>query len=179
MSETSFSQVNTAISVQEASFLTPQQYEQLLQADDPASRSAILQGTVYAMDAEAIKDLNAIEQVLMKHLYSVYNWALEMLEISHIHANLQDAHILIILVFLPGRKHLVQHEIWTILSRKGHDQVLQNLQRIGPHRHQQMLQGLTCRPTFKKNFEIVVGVAERENLHQLLTWTNIKRPIID
>ena len=33
MSETSFSQVNTAISVQEASFLTPQQYEQLLQAD--------------------------------------------------------------------------------------------------------------------------------------------------
>ncbi len=32
MSETSFSQVNTAISVQEAS-LTPQQYDQLLQAD--------------------------------------------------------------------------------------------------------------------------------------------------
>ena len=78
MSETSFSQVNTAISVQEASFLTPQQYDQLLQADDPASRSALLQGTVYAMDAEAIKDLNAIEQVLMKHLYSVYNWALEI-----------------------------------------------------------------------------------------------------
>ena len=48
MSETSFSQVNTAISVQEASFLTPQQYDQLLQADDPASRSALLQGTVYA-----------------------------------------------------------------------------------------------------------------------------------
>lgn len=43
MSETSFSQVNTAISVQEASFLTPQQYDQLLQADDPASRSALLQ----------------------------------------------------------------------------------------------------------------------------------------
>ena len=78
MSETSFSQVNTAISVQEASFLTPRQYDQLLQADDPASRSALLQGTVYAMDAEAIKDLNAIEQVLMKHLYSVYNWALEI-----------------------------------------------------------------------------------------------------
>ena len=78
MSETSFSQVNTAISVQEASFLTPQQYDQLLQADDAASRSALLQGTVYAMDAEAIKDLNAIEQVLMKHLYSVYNWALEI-----------------------------------------------------------------------------------------------------
>ncbi len=48
------------------------------QADDAASRSALLQGTVYAMDAEAIKDLNAIEQVLMKHLYSVYNWALEI-----------------------------------------------------------------------------------------------------
>ena len=78
MSETSFSQVNTAISVQEASFLTPQQYDQLLQADDPASRSALLQGTVYSMDSEAIKDLNAIEQVLMKHLYSVYNWALEI-----------------------------------------------------------------------------------------------------
>jgi len=78
MSEKNFSQVNTAISVQEASFLTPQQYDQLLQTDDPASRSALLQGTVYAMDAEAIKDLNAIEQVLMKHLYSVYNWALEI-----------------------------------------------------------------------------------------------------
>ena len=38
MSETSFSRVNTAISVQEASFLTPQQYDQLLQADDAASR---------------------------------------------------------------------------------------------------------------------------------------------
>ena len=78
MSETSFSQVNTAISVQEASFLTPQQYDQLLQADNPASRSALLQGTVYAMDAEAIKDLNTIEKVLMKHLYSVYNWAFEI-----------------------------------------------------------------------------------------------------
>ena len=78
MSETSFSQVNTAISVQEASFLTPQQYDQLLQTDDAASRSVLLQGTVYAMDAEAIKDLNSIEQVLMKHLYSVYNWALEI-----------------------------------------------------------------------------------------------------
>ena len=42
MSETSFSQVNTAISVQEASFLTPQQYDQLLQTDDAASRSACL-----------------------------------------------------------------------------------------------------------------------------------------
>ena len=29
------------------------------------------------MDAEAIKDLNAVEQVLMKLLYSVYNLALE------------------------------------------------------------------------------------------------------
>ena len=62
MSETSFSQVNTAISVQEASFLTPQQYEQLLQTDDAASRSALLQGTVYAMDADAIKDLNSMSK---------------------------------------------------------------------------------------------------------------------
>ena len=57
--------------------------------------------------------------------------------------------------------------------------MLQNLQRIGSHRYQQMLQGLTCRPTLEKNFEIVVGVAERENLHQLLTRTDLKRPIID
>ncbi len=46
MSETSFSQVNTAISVQEA-FDAPA-HDQLLQADDAASRSALLQGTVYA-----------------------------------------------------------------------------------------------------------------------------------
>ncbi len=50
----------------------PQQYDQLLQADDAASRSALLQGTVTMLWInEAIKDLNAIEQVLMKHLYSV------------------------------------------------------------------------------------------------------------
>ena len=77
MSETSFSQSIQPLACRSLP-LTPQQYEQLLQADDAVSRSALLQGTVYAMDAEAIKDLNAIEQLLMKHLYSVYNWALEI-----------------------------------------------------------------------------------------------------
>lgn len=77
MSERNFSQVNTAISVREASFLQPAQYEQLLQAPDADSRSLVLQGTVYAMEPEEIRNLNALEGLLMQHLFEVYSWALE------------------------------------------------------------------------------------------------------
>lgn len=76
MSEKSFSQINTAISVRESTFLTASQYEQLLQAKDSAGRAQVLQGTVYAMEADAVRDLNALEQVLMQHLFDVYSWAL-------------------------------------------------------------------------------------------------------
>ncbi|MBP2621017.1 V-type ATPase subunit [Streptococcus panodentis] len=73
-----YSQVNTAISVREASFLTPQQYEELLQTADAASRSQLLQGTVYALDTDALSNLNAIEQVLMGQLMAEYAWAFDI-----------------------------------------------------------------------------------------------------
>ncbi len=98
------------------------------------------------LDGDGIKINSQISPAAASgHLPRIRVRAPEMLEISHIHANLQDAHIPIILVFCQVAAP-VQHEIWTILSRKGHDQVLQNLQRIvltGISK----CPGLTCRPT--------------------------------
>ena len=45
MSERTYSQVNTGISVREASFLSPAQFDALLNSSDAEARSNLLQGT--------------------------------------------------------------------------------------------------------------------------------------
>ena len=49
MSERTYSQVNTGISVREASFVSPSQFEQLLASPSSESREGLLQGTPYAL----------------------------------------------------------------------------------------------------------------------------------
>lgn len=77
MSERTYSQVNTGISVREASFLSPSQFEQLLASDSSESREVLLQGTPYALDGQEIKDPEAIESRLMAALLVEYQWAFE------------------------------------------------------------------------------------------------------
>ena len=61
MSERTYSQVNTGISVREASFVSPSQFEQLLASPSGGSREALLQGTTYALDSHEITDYDALD----------------------------------------------------------------------------------------------------------------------
>ena len=78
MSERTYSQVNTGISVREASFVSPSQFEQLLASPSSESREGLLQGTPYALDSHEIKDLAALEERLMAALLAEYQWAFEV-----------------------------------------------------------------------------------------------------
>ena len=78
MSERTYSQVNTGISVREASFVSPSQFEQLLASPSSESREGLLQGTPYALDSHEIKDLSALEARLMAALLAEYQWAFEV-----------------------------------------------------------------------------------------------------
>ena len=78
MSERTYSQVNTGISVREASFVSPSQFEQLLASPSSESREGLLQGTPYALDSKEIKDLAALEARLMAALLAEYQWAFEV-----------------------------------------------------------------------------------------------------
>lgn len=78
MSERTYSQVNTGISVREASFVSPSQFEQLLASPSSESREGLLQGTPYALDSHEIKDLAALEKRLMAALLAEYQWAFEV-----------------------------------------------------------------------------------------------------
>ena len=78
MSERTYSQVNTGISVREASFVSPSQFEQLLASPSSESREGLLQGTPYALDSQEIKDLSVLEARLMAALLAEYQWAFEV-----------------------------------------------------------------------------------------------------
>ncbi len=70
MSELTHSQVNTGISVREASFISPSQFEKLLASPKRESRR-FAAGTPYASDSQEIKDLSALEARLMAALLAV------------------------------------------------------------------------------------------------------------
>lgn len=72
-----FSQINTTISVKEASVVTVDQFQKLLQAGDKENLSLLLQATPYHLSAEDLDDLNIIDDILMKELASEYQWAFE------------------------------------------------------------------------------------------------------
>lgn len=78
MSQKNFSQVNTGISVREGRFLTPAQFDQLLNSQGAQERSQILQGTIYDLDGQEVADLNRLEESLMGQLMEDYQWALEV-----------------------------------------------------------------------------------------------------
>ena len=57
MSERTYSQVNTGISVREASFLSPAQFDALLNSSDAEARANLLQGTAYALEADQLRQV--------------------------------------------------------------------------------------------------------------------------
>ena len=57
MSERTYSQVNTGISVREASFLSLAQFDALLNSSDAAARANLLQGTAYAFEADQLRQV--------------------------------------------------------------------------------------------------------------------------
>ena len=143
MSERTYSQVNTGISVREASFLSPAQFDALLTSPDAEARASLLQGTAYALEADQLRQVQVVEQALMKHLLAEYDWAyqvapnpavvdlfalkytyhnlkvfhqaFEMIKVSQIHADFQNSNILIVDIFLPGRCYFLSHKLWTVL----------------------------------------------------------------
>ena len=78
MSERTYSQVNTGISVREASFLSPAQFDALLNSSDAEARANLLQGTAYALEADQLRQVQVVEQALMKHLLAEYDWAYQV-----------------------------------------------------------------------------------------------------
>ena len=78
MSERTYSQVNTGISVREASFLSPAQFDALLNSSDEEARANLLQGTAYALEADQLRQVQVVEQALMKHLLAEYDWAYQV-----------------------------------------------------------------------------------------------------
>lgn len=72
-----FSQVNTALSVRERDMLSPQRFQELLQAKDKSQLAQLLLGTPYELTAEALGQLTTIETRLMTSLTKVYRWAFE------------------------------------------------------------------------------------------------------
>lgn len=72
-----FSQVNTALAVRENRMLTPQRFQELLQAKDNAQVAQLLTGTPYELTVAELGHLQAIESVLMKELVREYAWAFE------------------------------------------------------------------------------------------------------
>lgn len=78
MSERTYSQVNTGISVREASFLSPAQFDALLNSSDAEARANLLQGTAYALEADQLRQVQVVEQALMKHLLAEYDWAYQL-----------------------------------------------------------------------------------------------------
>lgn len=61
MSERTYSQVNTGISVREASFLSPAQFDALLTSPDAEARASLLQGTAYALEADQLRQVQVVE----------------------------------------------------------------------------------------------------------------------
>lgn len=78
MSERTYSQVNTGISVREASFLSPAQFDALLNSSDAEARANLLQGTAYALEADQLRQVQVVEQALMKHLLAEYDWVYQV-----------------------------------------------------------------------------------------------------
>ncbi|MGT2887519.1 V-type ATPase subunit [Streptococcus didelphis] len=72
-----FSQINTSISIKEKEFISPQQFEKILKADDKAFLTHLLQTSPYHLTIEDIEDLDKLEACLMNHLVKVYAWAFE------------------------------------------------------------------------------------------------------
>lgn len=78
MSQTSFSQVNTGVSVREERFLTEAQFDQLLNSRDQEARSQLLQASPYGLAATDLSNVSRIEERLMNQLLSDYAWAFEV-----------------------------------------------------------------------------------------------------
>lgn len=72
-----FSNVNTSISVREKSFLSSEQWQQLLSAKDNQAVSLILQGTPYQLTSEQLNQPDKIEEVLMRALKKEYDFLFE------------------------------------------------------------------------------------------------------
>lgn len=77
MTTHNFAGVNTTISVRERSFLTKDQWHQLIDAKDNATVSLLLQGTPYELSNEQLNNPDEIERVLMRALKNEYQFLFE------------------------------------------------------------------------------------------------------
>lgn len=77
MNTHNFSGVNTTISVREQTFLTREQWNQLLDAKDNTTVSVLLQNTPYAMSVDQLNNPDEIERILMRELRREYRFLFE------------------------------------------------------------------------------------------------------
>lgn len=72
---TTFSELNTTISVKEKELVTKEQFEKLLQVSDMEALAHLLQSSVYHLKAADLANLDRVEAVLMAELIKTYRWA--------------------------------------------------------------------------------------------------------
>ena len=54
------------------------QFDALLNSSDAEARANLLQGTAYALEADQLRQVQVVEQALMKHLLAEYDWAYQV-----------------------------------------------------------------------------------------------------
>lgn len=75
MTDKSYSQLNTGLSLREGELLTPSQFDSLLHSQTVSERLHILRGTAYELEQDCLEDVDKLENLLMKHLLASYTWA--------------------------------------------------------------------------------------------------------
>ena len=58
--------------------MSPAQFDALLNSSDAEARANLLQGTAYALEADQLRQVQVVEQALMKHLLAEYDWAYQV-----------------------------------------------------------------------------------------------------
>lgn len=72
-----FSQINTTISVKETNLITSEQFQKMIEAESKDQLAHLLQATPYHLSSADLDNLDVIDDVLMKSLECVYQWAFE------------------------------------------------------------------------------------------------------
>lgn len=75
MNSIDFAEINVELAVREQTFISPETFQKLLEADHQSDLLAILGDSVYSFEAKDLASLEAIDSKLQKRLVDEYNWA--------------------------------------------------------------------------------------------------------
>lgn len=75
MNSKDFAEINVEIAVREQTFISPETFQKLLEADDQIDLLAILGDSVYSFESKDLASLEAIDSKLLERLVDEYNWA--------------------------------------------------------------------------------------------------------